>query len=201
MQTAKTDQTGQMPRLVRVFVGRTGHFVGFVMRQLKWFLSSPGKRVSIWKFRPPWKPMLWFPIRICLIEAILISTTNIWFCGKIWKIISCIPDKVFAWDRNSYLAYLTRFSAFFTGIRHSCLTPGGNRWLWSCDLIHMQLCPGRLGNIKTKSVAIILRIVNSSVRMWCKKVNRKVQEESQAEATANPQHQEEEKKWHRLTCA
>ena len=34
-----------------------------------------------------------------------------------------------------------------------------------------------------------------------KKVNRKVQEESQAEAAANPRHQEEEKKWHRLTYA
>ena len=34
-----------------------------------------------------------------------------------------------------------------------------------------------------------------------KKVNRKVQEEPQAEVAANPWHQEEEKKWHRLTCA
>ena len=32
-----------------------------------------------------------------------------------------------------------------------------------------------------------------------KKVNRKVQEEPQAEVAANPWHQEEEKKWHRLT--
>ena len=30
-----------------------------------------------------------------------------------------------------------------------------------------------------------------------KKVNRKVQEEPQAEVAANPWHQEEEKKWHR----
>ena len=29
MQTAKTGQTGQMPRLIRVFAGRTGHFVRF----------------------------------------------------------------------------------------------------------------------------------------------------------------------------
>ena len=34
MQTAKTDQTGQMPRLIRVFTGRTSYFVGFVMRRL-----------------------------------------------------------------------------------------------------------------------------------------------------------------------
>ena len=34
-----------------------------------------------------------------------------------------------------------------------------------------------------------------------KKVNRKVQEGPQAEAAANPRHQEEEKKWHRLMCA
>ena len=29
-----SDQTGQMPRLIWVFAGRTCHFVGFVMRQL-----------------------------------------------------------------------------------------------------------------------------------------------------------------------
>ena len=30
-----SDQTGQMPRLFCVFAGRTGHFVGFVMRWLR----------------------------------------------------------------------------------------------------------------------------------------------------------------------
>ena len=42
MRTAKTNQTGRMPRsatgqvprLIRVFAGRTYHFVGFVMRRL-----------------------------------------------------------------------------------------------------------------------------------------------------------------------
>ena len=29
-----SDQTGRMPRLIWVFAGRTGHFDGFVMRQL-----------------------------------------------------------------------------------------------------------------------------------------------------------------------
>ena len=29
-----SDQTGRMPRLIRVFAGRTRHFVGFVMRWL-----------------------------------------------------------------------------------------------------------------------------------------------------------------------
>ena len=32
---ADTDQTGRMPRLIWVFTGRTGHFVGFVLRWLK----------------------------------------------------------------------------------------------------------------------------------------------------------------------
>ena len=31
-RTAKTDQTGRMPRLIWVFAGRIGHIVGFVMR-------------------------------------------------------------------------------------------------------------------------------------------------------------------------
>ena len=34
MWTVKTDQTGQMPRLIWVFAGHTCHFVGFVMRWL-----------------------------------------------------------------------------------------------------------------------------------------------------------------------
>ena len=34
MRTATTDQTGRLPRLIRVFTGRTCHFVGFVMRLL-----------------------------------------------------------------------------------------------------------------------------------------------------------------------
>ena len=34
MRTAKTDQTGHMPRLIWVFAGHTCHFVGFVTRWL-----------------------------------------------------------------------------------------------------------------------------------------------------------------------
>ena len=30
-----SDQTRRMPRLIRVLAGRTGHFIGFVMRRLK----------------------------------------------------------------------------------------------------------------------------------------------------------------------
>ena len=33
-RTAKTDQTGWMPRLIRVFAGHTDNFVGFVVRWL-----------------------------------------------------------------------------------------------------------------------------------------------------------------------
>ena len=35
-----SDQTGQMPRLIWVFAGRTGHSVGFVMRQLVYVISD-----------------------------------------------------------------------------------------------------------------------------------------------------------------
>ena len=42
-------------------------------------------------------------------------------------------------------------------------------------------------------------LVEANVRN--KKMIRKVQEEPQAEAAANTLHQEEEKKWHKLTCA
>ena len=40
-----SDQTGRMPRLIWVFCGRTGHFVGFVMRRLRYFLCSQGLEV------------------------------------------------------------------------------------------------------------------------------------------------------------
>ena len=33
-----SDQTGRMPKLIRVFAGRTCHFVGFVMRRLNLFI-------------------------------------------------------------------------------------------------------------------------------------------------------------------
>ena len=82
MRTAKTDQTGRRPRLIWVFAGRTGHFVGFVMRRLisyeiteqslynatqdstdldiKW--SCPGSQLVIFlvKFRRTDKKGIWW---------------------------------------------------------------------------------------------------------------------------------------------
>ena len=47
MRTAKTDQTGQMPRLICVFLLRRSHFVGFVMRLLTYYyVSSVGYAVT-----------------------------------------------------------------------------------------------------------------------------------------------------------
>ena len=40
MRTVKTDQSGRMPRLIRVFAGHTCHFVGFVMRWLIYFVTG-----------------------------------------------------------------------------------------------------------------------------------------------------------------
>ena len=40
MQTAKTDQTGRMPRVIRVFAGHTGHFVGFVVQWSDYSIDS-----------------------------------------------------------------------------------------------------------------------------------------------------------------
>ena len=39
MRTAKTDQTGQMPRLICVFLLRISHFVGFVLRLLTYWMK------------------------------------------------------------------------------------------------------------------------------------------------------------------
>ena len=46
MRTAKTDQTGRMSRLIRVFTGPKGHFVGFVMRRLKFFTEEVAMEAS-----------------------------------------------------------------------------------------------------------------------------------------------------------
>ena len=40
-RTAKADQTAQMPRLIWVFVGRAGHFVGFVMQYMSDVRGKP----------------------------------------------------------------------------------------------------------------------------------------------------------------
>ena len=39
-QSLRCDQTGQMPRLIWVFAGRTCHFVGFIMRWLIWRITN-----------------------------------------------------------------------------------------------------------------------------------------------------------------
>ena len=53
-----SDQTGQMPRLIWVFAGRTDHFVGFVMRRLI-CPNSPDHysvvMISEWGFNNGWR--------------------------------------------------------------------------------------------------------------------------------------------------
>ena len=46
-RTVKTDQTGWMPRLIRVFAGCTCYFVGFGMRQPIWFVIYIFVRVVV----------------------------------------------------------------------------------------------------------------------------------------------------------
>ena len=48
MRTAKTDQSGLMPWLIRVFAGRTCHFAGFVMRWLILFYWDSLTDQYIW---------------------------------------------------------------------------------------------------------------------------------------------------------
>ena len=55
-----SDQTGQMPRLISVFAGHTCHFVGFVMRRLKFesFLNT--------ELNARFRSILW-----CRVESII----------------------------------------------------------------------------------------------------------------------------------
>ena len=52
-RTVKADQTGQMPRLIWILAGCTGHFVGFVMRWLKSFLRF-GSTPSVSSIKKSW---------------------------------------------------------------------------------------------------------------------------------------------------
>ena len=56
------DQTGRMPRLIRVFAdqtGRTNHFVGFVMRWLKFFIKISQSHLSLhYCWLGCWKPQI-----------------------------------------------------------------------------------------------------------------------------------------------
>ena len=42
-----SDQTGRMPRLIGIFAGRTGHFVGFVLKRLSVIGDLPGAKTSV----------------------------------------------------------------------------------------------------------------------------------------------------------
>ena len=61
-----SEQTGQMPRLIWVFAGCTGHFDGFVMRQLKSFFQHP-QLYAIWT---------WLPTRYAVCQPLLLYTSE-----------------------------------------------------------------------------------------------------------------------------
>ena len=46
-----SDQSGWMPRLIRVFTGRTEHFVGVVMRLLNYVLNNINRKPGFGGFR------------------------------------------------------------------------------------------------------------------------------------------------------
>ena len=69
LRTAKTDQTGRMPRLIWVFAGRTSHFVGFVFLRLVFDFYLFLAICSFWA--------------ICRTRKLKYTTTS-----KIWKIWS-----------------------------------------------------------------------------------------------------------------
>ena len=59
-----TDQTGQMPRLIRVFAGHTYHFAGFVSMWLNYYIHMYVLSVSV--FRLIW--YFWFQMYVAALE-------------------------------------------------------------------------------------------------------------------------------------
>ena len=45
VDSADSDQTGRMPRLIWVFAGRTDHFVGFVMPWLYFHIETTSENI------------------------------------------------------------------------------------------------------------------------------------------------------------
>ena len=63
---ADSEDSGRMPRLIWVFAGRTGHFVGFVVQQLKCRWPRETDKMGIW----------WLT-HICLVDySILMNWTS-----------------------------------------------------------------------------------------------------------------------------
>ena len=71
-----SDQTGRMPRLIWVFAGHTCHFVGFVMRQLKW--------CDFWLL-PEWRICLFYEANTQNRRKCIVSCK---WCGVLKKMIS-----------------------------------------------------------------------------------------------------------------
>ena len=81
-----SDQTGRMPRLIRVFAGRTYYFVGFVMKRLICY-SHPNNVVYKWAMRPKDADRIWI-YTVCpyvSVQKLRINTGTIillrkWLC-------------------------------------------------------------------------------------------------------------------------
>ena len=52
MRTVKTDQTGRMPRLICIFAGGTGNFVGFMAARIKFYFSQ--EKLDLWVLSEDW---------------------------------------------------------------------------------------------------------------------------------------------------
>ena len=62
----ESDQTGQMPKLIWVFAGRTHHFVDFVVLRLKWWFILPDVYLCnfyICKCFTEWWELIWRKIK------------------------------------------------------------------------------------------------------------------------------------------
>ena len=82
-----SDQTGRMPRLIWVFVGRTCHFVGFVMRRLIWVRlrvspsMPPDVSFSVTGYEPAHAIMVFFVLRKLILQTRMSShpvELNVW---------------------------------------------------------------------------------------------------------------------------
>ena len=108
-----SDQTGRMPRLIWVFAGRTCHFVGFVMRQLKWRWSS-----SKLSNCHPFNATLTAKSRLCNRKHGTTFMTEFW-C---WWSNFIISDVVF-WTAT----VISRFRFFCSPVSRSITA-----WWWFC---------------------------------------------------------------------
>ena len=144
-RTAKTDKTGQLPRLIWVFAGRKCHFVGFVTRGL------------INEMQQDWLLHLrWLQLKIeCKYK--LSRIIDLGNCSELVIVVNAAK-----FDRESILLFNLSLSLFFAEYNFT-FVPLFTRFHWSNNA-HIKIKPiiSKVNEYLTFVFPVVLQHVNTS---------------------------------------